>query len=146
MAAASSAISFLMSLAVPSTWYFHRTARAAKLKFPSSEGARTPGPVYRIAFCPRYHRGFRPSPTLTESTDSFLAGCAVCCLRMWDQDHIWGHMRKQQTAHPARKLSVLSVKVGLGRKPRWYRGQKAMRSTGPGVRAPSLEGTLDFAA
>ena len=79
-----------MSLAVPSTWYFQRTARAAKLKFPSSEGARTPGPVYRIAFCPRYHRGFRPSPTLTESTDSFLAGCAVCCLRMWDQDHIWG--------------------------------------------------------
>ena len=90
MAAASSAISFLMSLAVPSTWYFQRTARAAKLKFPSSEGARTPGPVYRIAFCPRHHRGFRPGPTLTEGTDSFLAGCAVCCLRMWDQDHIWG--------------------------------------------------------
>src|SRR5258705_4574581 len=80
MAAASSAISFLMSSAVPSTWYFHRTARAAKLKFPSSEGARTPGPVYRIAFCPRYHRGFRPSPTLTESTDSFLAGRAVVLL------------------------------------------------------------------
>ena len=34
MAAASSAISFPMSLAVPSTWYFHRTARTAKLKFP----------------------------------------------------------------------------------------------------------------
>src|SRR5258706_15949337 len=101
MAAASSAISFLMSSAVPSTWYFHRTARAEKLKFPSSEGARTPGPVYRIAFCPRYHRGFRPSPTLTESTDSFLAGCAVCCLRMWDRDHIWGRRLPPGRQQPA---------------------------------------------
>src|SRR5258707_11383529 len=80
MAAASSGISFPMSLAVPSTWYFHWTARAAKLKFPSSEGARTPGPVYRIAFYPRYHRCLPPSPTLTERTDSFLAGRAVALL------------------------------------------------------------------
>src|SRR6266853_1325614 len=108
MAAASSAISFLMSLAVPSTWYFHRTARAAKLKFPSSEGARTPGQVYRIAFCPRYHRGFRLSPTLTESTDSFLAGRAVCCLRMWDQDHIWGGRLPPQVSGLQQSHSIAS--------------------------------------
>jgi hypothetical protein len=34
---------------------------------------------------------------------------------------------QQHNGAPGKKLSVLSVKVGLGRKPRWYRGQKAMR-------------------
>src|SRR5215468_7322377 len=43
MAQASSAILFLMNSAAPLTWYSHRTARAAKLKFRSSEGeARRP--------------------------------------------------------------------------------------------------------
>jgi hypothetical protein len=27
---------------------------------------------------------------LTEGTDSFLPGAPLCCLRKWDQDHIWG--------------------------------------------------------
>jgi len=41
MAAASSAISSLMRSAVPSVWYSHPTARAAKLKFLSG-GAKIP--------------------------------------------------------------------------------------------------------